>query len=1185
MQPQRGEEKAGKRGVVIFDIDNCIVDNSKRVQMARRMLMNDWLLSYFSPATHRFDGPVKAAIEATHIFAEDYDIVYLTNRTENTRSETMRFFELHGYASGHLVMHPDTVMFNVSFKPNRIKHILGMGYEVKIIYDDEAIYINKYRRMGLPAYQVKSLNDWTRILADLKACMEEEEDEDDDGEGGGDGIAAMPPSSSGVSGGDPSGNAPGFYDRQADRLRDGGGAPFRDNEYWGYAAVHGRQREALEPCISERPVFMDKLKLGDLVEYLGYMFRDPNRRFGVVAEMRESPHTGLLEIFARWEDTPRKAEYSFMSGGGSYYSYTDDYQGPYQIIKRGLARKAAYSAAIHERQRAAVGADIPKEPVTIDKLLVGDLVEDLNRFNPDYLRFGVISDIKRFSQSPKIVAYANWAGTEEAAKRFFMKDENTEYTSVTSSSTFRIIERGLTRKAAYSAAVHKAQRGAVRSAVEPFILTEEERDRMVDLMAGGPLEWNEKVDRRLFDRGVIVEYDKNPDYPPTGAVQPNFDVIDTNGIHPFYTRDGLITREWGGTGYLSCTICGDRKCYWVNLHRGLCCVCDLTSDAECAPCGERAAKAGVSYSAAVHKAQRSAVEKDTESKRIRDLRRDINECYNRKTSFDVMIAIMKVLKRHLGEHTEISVGADGDWIGIEGIEIPLRYGLAEEGVQLDFTNRIIAAIDILDSRSETGYSAPGNTADELLRALSRPNPIATLRAWQKGGRLAAELPELERLVGLEQLASQKWDAWEHTLAVVRELPRGNVLLRLAGLLHDIGKPDTVSDSFIEHGKVGAPLAEALMRRLNFEDEIVNYVVRLVRVHDIEGYSDEWPDSYVRSLVDYLGMEGVDDLIALRLADAKGHGVGVRKEGLFTGLSERARKVCKRYSASVHNMQRGAAGVDDSLVSRVIHKLSALGIEEWHTHNGSVYKLFNSCPVSLLSKYVPEAKYSSSFTVFLIALKESEKDIRTDYGQKKLRKLFEGMDERYLRDFLEEPKKKYSAPRPRESPSSAIPATLYHGTFKFNLYSIFEHGLLPSGNLDLVFPETKPGYVYMTSPPGVRPYRRQDLLLGAASEWPRLAILLGSRSLLTGRDITPAVVSIDTSQLDRRLLSPYRYGERGWRYRGVVPPSAIELFWLADKEEVGQLLADRHWATLDVMLAKVNETANQVRRGEYDIDKD
>jgi poly(A) polymerase/tRNA nucleotidyltransferase (CCA-adding enzyme) len=177
--------------------------------------------------------------------------------------------------------------------------------------------------------------------------------------------------------------------------------------------------------------------------------------------------------------------------------------------------------------------------------------------------------------------------------------------------------------------------------------------------------------------------------------------------------------------------------------------------------------------------------------------------------------------------------------------------------------------------------------DELVRLLADPavTPSAALEHWERIGVLRTLLPELQALRGVAQGKPIDGDALDHSLRSVDALPAGDPILRMAGLLHDLGKATTLADGhFIGHERIGAEQAAAVMRRLRFGASETSRVEHLVR-HHMFGYEPAWTDAAVRRFIRRIGSDRLEDLFALRVADDAASGVDT-SAGLLDELRRR-----------------------------------------------------------------------------------------------------------------------------------------------------------------------------------------------------------------------------------------------------------------------------------------------------------
>ncbi len=172
--------------------------------------------------------------------------------------------------------------------------------------------------------------------------------------------------------------------------------------------------------------------------------------------------------------------------------------------------------------------------------------------------------------------------------------------------------------------------------------------------------------------------------------------------------------------------------------------------------------------------------------------------------------------------------------------------------------------------------------DEFNKILLSVDPVPGLKLLQQSGLLSEFAPEIAGMVGVEQNEFHVFPVWEHTLAVLESLitdhPDAPLLLRLAVLLHDCGKPSTRTVGpdgrvhFYGHQDAGALLTRQFMGRLKFSHADIDMVSALVAQHmRIGEYKpDEWSDAAVRRFIRTAGPR-LESLFQIHRADVAGLG--------------------------------------------------------------------------------------------------------------------------------------------------------------------------------------------------------------------------------------------------------------------------------------------------------------------------
>jgi putative nucleotidyltransferase with HDIG domain len=170
--------------------------------------------------------------------------------------------------------------------------------------------------------------------------------------------------------------------------------------------------------------------------------------------------------------------------------------------------------------------------------------------------------------------------------------------------------------------------------------------------------------------------------------------------------------------------------------------------------------------------------------------------------------------------------------------------------------------------------------DELEKVFMSGRPMEGIVLLSRTGILKRIMPEVEEGIGCEQNGDHIYDVWEHNLrALQHSAERGWPLhVRIAALLHDIGKPATRRWSqekndwtFYGHDVVGGKIARAMLERLRFPKHIVNEVSLLVRYHLFFSDIDKITLSAVRRIIANVGPGLVWDLMHVRACDRIGMG--------------------------------------------------------------------------------------------------------------------------------------------------------------------------------------------------------------------------------------------------------------------------------------------------------------------------
>jgi len=179
------------------------------------------------------------------------------------------------------------------------------------------------------------------------------------------------------------------------------------------------------------------------------------------------------------------------------------------------------------------------------------------------------------------------------------------------------------------------------------------------------------------------------------------------------------------------------------------------------------------------------------------------------------------------------------------------------------------------------YISKERIRDELEKIILSPRPAQGIELLHELGLLRYIIPELEIGYNVKQSHHHYWGpystVYKHLLASLEKCPSEKLEVRLAALFHDIGKPQVKhgkgeTATFYNHEYVSARMVREILERLKFKRKIIEKTTLLVKNHMFYYNVDEVGESGVRRVIRKVGLENINDLIDVRIADRLGSGV-------------------------------------------------------------------------------------------------------------------------------------------------------------------------------------------------------------------------------------------------------------------------------------------------------------------------
>ncbi|MFA5368400.1 MAG: HD domain-containing protein [Candidatus Paceibacterota bacterium] len=168
--------------------------------------------------------------------------------------------------------------------------------------------------------------------------------------------------------------------------------------------------------------------------------------------------------------------------------------------------------------------------------------------------------------------------------------------------------------------------------------------------------------------------------------------------------------------------------------------------------------------------------------------------------------------------------------------------------------------------------------DELIKIINHKNAAKGIELLRISGLLAYIIPELLEGCDIAQNKHHVYDCYKHNLESLDFAAKKgfNFQIKTAALLHDIGKPRTkrgtgINATFYNHEIVGAKMTTSILKRLHFTNKDAEKITILVRYHLFYYNVDEVKEASIRRLIKNVGIENMEDLLKLRMADRIGSG--------------------------------------------------------------------------------------------------------------------------------------------------------------------------------------------------------------------------------------------------------------------------------------------------------------------------
>jgi tRNA nucleotidyltransferase (CCA-adding enzyme) len=228
---------------------------------------------------------------------------------------------------------------------------------------------------------------------------------------------------------------------------------------------------------------------------------------------------------------------------------------------------------------------------------------------------------------------------------------------------------------------------------------------------------------------------------------------------------------------------------------------------------------------------------------------------------------------HLKDKLVKTVGSPADRFQEDALRMmrAIRFGS-----QLGFALEPKTLTAIREHASLLDYVSWERRRDELLKIIGSTYAADGIMLLHSSLLLDYLIPEMLDMRGVKQGGHHIYDVWTHSIESLRFCPSSDPIVRLATLLHDIGKPKTYREqgprgvTFYGHEVVGARMVKQIGRRLRLANKQIDRLYILVRWHMFV-YEPDMTNAAIRRFIKRVGLENINDMMLLRVGDRKGGG--------------------------------------------------------------------------------------------------------------------------------------------------------------------------------------------------------------------------------------------------------------------------------------------------------------------------